>query len=149
MPFTAFNTFLEATPKFKAKIEQLNRLLGELAKRDLPEHLITFINTELADINELQGTEKKDCRIVTNHQQRIIKKIEKDLKLVTKGYYKNMWMLLGMSAFGIPMGVAFGASMGNMGLLGLGLPIGMCIGMAVGACMDQKAAREGRQLDFK
>jgi hypothetical protein len=34
-------------------------------------------------------------------------------------------MVLGMSAFGIPMGVAFGLSMGNIGLLGIGLPIGM------------------------
>jgi hypothetical protein len=111
MPFTPFNTFPAATPKFKAKIEKLNSLLKLLAKRDLPPHIITFINTELADINELKGREKKDGRIVWKHQQRILKKLEKELKLVPKHHYRNLWMVLGMSVFGIPMGVAFGAAL--------------------------------------
>jgi hypothetical protein len=33
-----------------------------------------------------------------------------------------------------------------MGFLGIGLPLGMVIGIAVGNSMDQKAAKEGRQL---
>ena len=56
-------------------------------------------------------------------------------------------MFWGMSAFGLPLGIVFGASMGNTGLLGIGLPIGMVIGIAVGASMDTKAAKEGRQLN--
>lgn len=56
-------------------------------------------------------------------------------------------MVLGMSAFGIPMGVAFGLSMGNIGLLGIGLPIGMGVGVGVGSYLDKKALTEGRQLD--
>lgn len=54
-----------------------------------------------------------------------------------------------MSAFGIPMGVAFGLSIGNLGMLGIGLPIGMGIGVAAGTVMDNKAFKEGRQLDFE
>ncbi len=54
-----------------------------------------------------------------------------------------------MAAFGIPLGVAFGISIGNMGLLGIGLPIGMVIGMAVGSVMDKKAVESGRQLDLE
>ena len=54
-----------------------------------------------------------------------------------------------MSAFGIPIGVAFGSSVGNMGLLAIGMPIGMGIGIAVGAHMDKKAADQGRQLDLE
>ena len=57
-------------------------------------------------------------------------------------------MVLGMSAFGIPMGVLFGLSIGNMGMLGIGLPIGMAIGVGLGSSMDKKAYNEGRQLDF-
>jgi hypothetical protein len=47
------------------------------------------------------------------------------------------------------MGVAFGISLGNLGLLGLGLPIGMAVGVGVGSMMDKKALQEGRQLDFE
>ncbi len=58
-------------------------------------------------------------------------------------------MSLGMAAFGLPLGVVFGSSTGNMGLLGIGLPIGMVIGMGVGSKMDKKAFEEGRQLDLE
>ena len=58
-------------------------------------------------------------------------------------------MVLGMSSFGLPMGVAFGLALGNIGLMGLGLPIGMGIGLAVGTNMDKKALAEGRQLAFE
>ena len=54
-----------------------------------------------------------------------------------------------MSAFGIPIGLALGASQGNNGMLGAGLPIGMVIGIAVGSSLDKKAFKEGRQLDLE
>ena len=148
MPFTRLNTFPGASAKFEARIKRFQRLLDILSERDLPKHIITSINTEIATLNELTGVEKKDCRAVLKHQQKILKQLEKELKLVPKNYYRNLWMVLGMSAFGIPMGVAFGASLGNMAFLGIGLPIGMSVGLAVGSGMDQKAAKEGRQLDF-
>ena len=47
------------------------------------------------------------------------------------------------------MGVPFGLSIGNLGMLGIGLPIGMAIGVGVGSSMDKKAFNEGRQLDFE
>jgi hypothetical protein len=37
--------------------------------------------------------------------------------------------------------------MGNIGLLGIGLPIGMGVGVGVGSYLDKKALTEGRQLD--
>jgi hypothetical protein len=77
----------------------------------------------------------------------IFKLVEKELKLVTKNHYRRLWMVLGMTIFGVLLGVAFGASLGNMAFLGLGLPIGMAIGIGVGTVMDKKAATEGRQLD--
>jgi hypothetical protein len=78
-------------------------------------------------------------------QSGILKLIEKELKLVTKNHYRKTWLAVGMAAFGIPLGVAFGTSIGNMGLLGIGLPIGM----AIGSGMDKKAVESGRQLDLE
>lgn len=54
-----------------------------------------------------------------------------------------------MTAFGIPLGVAYGSITGNMAFIGIGLPIGMALGIAVGTGMDKKAMKEGRQLDIK
>ena len=51
--------------------------------------------------------------------------------------------------FGIALGTAFGVSMGNMGLLGVGLPTGMVIGIAVGSGMDKKAQEKDLPIDFE
>ncbi len=75
--------------------------------------------------------------------------MEKELKIVPRNYYRTTWMVIGMAAFGIPMGAAFGASLGNMAFIGIGLPIGMAIGISVGMGMDKKALKEGRQLDLE
>ena len=80
---------------------------------------------------------------------RILKLIEKEQKLVPKNIYRNRWLAIGMSAFGIPFRVAFGISLGNMAFLAIGLPLGMAIGIAIGAGMDKKAFEEGRQLDLE
>ena len=74
--------------------------------------------------------------------------IEKELMLVPKNTFRNRWMAIGMAAFGIPIGMAFGVSMGNMAFLAIGIPIGMSIGIAIGTGMDKKAFEEGRQLDI-
>lgn len=54
-----------------------------------------------------------------------------------------------MAAFGIPFGVVFGISLGNMAFLGIGIPIGMVVGIAIGTAMDKRAFDEGRQLDLE
>ena len=58
-------------------------------------------------------------------------------------------MAIGMVAFGLPMGVAFGAALGNMAFLAIGMPVGLAIGLAMGSGMDAKAAEEGRQLNIE
>ena len=58
-------------------------------------------------------------------------------------------MVLGMSVFGLPIGLMFMTALDNAGLLALGLPIGLSIGIALGSGMDAKAKEEGRQLILK
>lgn len=77
----------------------------------------------------------------------LVQKLKKDYNLTTKGYYQGLWMVLGMSIFGMPFGTIFGLSMNNFGLFGVGLPIGMVIGMAVGAQKDKKAEAAGTVLE--
>nr|WP_294934046.1 hypothetical protein [uncultured Flavobacterium sp.] len=128
---------------------QLGEFLKQLKNKELPHGIIAAINQDIEELNALALTESGLQKAVKQKQTRIIKLLEKELKIVPKNYYRNLWLIVGMSAFGLPIGVAFGLSWGNMGLLGIGLPIGMAIGFALGAGMDKKALQEGRQLDIE
>ena len=128
---------------------QFGKLLRELEKKKLSQKIIESINQDVQEINASSLTGNELRSFVKLKQTKLIKQLEKEHKIVPKSYYRNIWLPVGMSAFGVPLGVAFGVSLGNMGLLAIGLPIGMLIGIAVGASMDKKAADEGRQLDIE
>lgn len=128
---------------------QFAKLLIELEKRELPDVIIVSINNDIDEINSITNNGNEMRKQIKQRLKGIIKLLEKDLKLVPINYYQNMWTALGMAVFGIPVGVAFGASLGNMAYLALGLPIGLIIGGRVGDEMDKKALKEGRQLDIE
>lgn len=128
---------------------QLNDLLSEIRKKDLGEDMINRINQELGKISFDADKPSKSKGSIKKAENQLIKLVEKEAKLVPKNYYRNLWMALGMSAFGIPLGVAFGLSIGNLAMMAVGIPIGFGIGIAVGSNLDQKAFDEGRQLDVE
>ena len=134
-------------PKLQKVYTQFEKLIDELRTIALPEKITVFIN---ASIDELNLISNEKLRSQTKKKQsKIISLIEKELKIVPINHYRNTWMAIGMSAFGVPLGVALGASLGNMGLIAIGLPIGMAIGLSVGTSMDKKAQEEGRQLNME
>lgn len=128
--------------------DQLGELLKELKKKEVPHKVIESINQDIEELNSTTLTDNELRRLVKHKQTKIIKLVEKELKITPKNYYRNLWFVLGMS-LGSGIGVAFGISIGNMGLLGIGVPIGMAIGIAVGTAMDKKAFEEGRQLNIE
>jgi hypothetical protein len=128
---------------------QFAELLNELKRKELSQNVEKCINENIDYLNQsaLNGTYL--TRLIKQKQSAILKQVEKEHKIVPRNYYRTIWMLFGMSGIGIPFGVAFGISTGNMGFLGLGLPIGMAIGLAIGASLDKKALNEGRQLNIE
>ena len=122
----------------------LDYLWGESALHTI----VAAVNSEIELINHFYGSDTGLINQLAGAQKRILKLLEKQLKIVPKNHYLNLWMVLGMSAFGVPLGVVWGTASGNIANLGIGLPIGMAIGIAVGAALDVKARREGRQLDL-
>jgi hypothetical protein len=133
--------------KLKELYLKFDALLTELRKRILPESIVTSINNHIEELNSNSEIGVL-IKMFKQKQAKIIKLLEQKLKLVPKNYYRNIWMATGMAAFGLPLGVVFGISTGNMGLIGIGLPLGLVFGMALGAGMDKKAFEEGRQLDL-
>ena len=141
------STDINSNSNLKERVEHFENLLNELRKKALPDALIQSINKVVEEINAASTQEKALKNFLRKKQSVIIRMVEKEVKFVPKFYYRNLWMALGMSAFGIPLGVVFSMSLKNMAFIGIGLPIGMAIGIAVGTAMDKKAFAEGRQLD--
>jgi len=128
---------------------QFEKLLSELRKRNLSEEVVQSINTNIDLIDPVLESEKEYIKQLRKTQTDILSRVEKELKLVPKNHYRNIWLALGIAAFGVPLGVLFGIILDNMGFIGIGLPIGIPIGLAIGTVLDKKAADEGRQLDVE
>lgn len=138
----------QAQAKPNSKYVMLQNLLDDLAGRGLTKHIIVQINEQLVALNEQETNYKAWKKQLGKSLTSILNLLEKELSLVPKNHYRNQWMAIGMSAFGIPMGAAFGLALDNMAFIGIGLPLGLTIGMAVGSQKDKQAATEGRQLNF-
>jgi len=140
---------IEQNKKLFNTYSQFEKLLNELNKKELPEEVVEYINSGVQQINSASESDKALRKQVKKVQSGVLKLIEKKLKLVTINHYRNMWLAVGMAAFGIPLGVVFGVSIGNMGLLGVGMPIGMVIGMVIGSNLDKQALESGKQLNLE
>ena len=140
---------IEQNKKLIKAHAQFEKLLSELKKKELSKNVVISINNTIEEVNMVSESDKELRKQIRKAQTNILKLIEKEHKLVTKNHYRHNWLAIGMAVFGVPLGVAFGTSLGNMGFIGIGLPIGMAIGVAVGSGMDKKAFQEGRQLDIE
>ncbi|MFD2826373.1 hypothetical protein ACFSYG_07810 [Leeuwenhoekiella polynyae] len=86
---------------------------------------------------------------IRKSQFEILTFLEKEAGIVTKNHYRSKWLAVGMAAFGIPMGAAFGAALGNMSYLSIGMLFGIAIGVNVGRKKDKDAAAENKVLDIE
>ena len=134
--------------KHQKRRELFIRFLEAVREVNLPESIIDRINEKVEKINTTQDTNEVH-KLLYKERVAITALLEKELKIIPKGYYRTRWMAIGMVAFGLPMGVAFGAALGNMAFLAIGMPVGLAIGLAMGSGMDAKAAEEGRQLNIE
>ncbi len=128
---------------------QLNQLIEELNKKEIPDSVIEKVNQQISEINQAIISNQKWKKVAKKRQYQIVKLIEKELKIAPKNHYRNMWLAIGIGGIGVPIGVAIGSGLGNLAFLGLGIPIGLAVGISVGTSMDKKAFEEGRQLDVE
>lgn len=140
---------IESNKKLANKYVNFEKMMNELRKKEIPSEIVNSINQDIEEINSFSGSDAALLKLLRKTQSNLLKLIEKELHLVTKNHYRNMWLAVGMSAFGIPFGVVFGVSLGNMAFIGIGLPIGMAIGIGIGIAKDKKAFENGNQLDVE
>ena len=122
---------------------QFNELLKQLRQKELPHKIIETFNQDIEELNSTSLTGNGLRKLFKKKQTKILKLLEKELKFVPKNYYRNLWLAVGMSVFGVPVGIAYSLIFtDNMAFLGVGIPIGMIIGMLLGSSMDKKAYNE-------
>ena len=140
---------IDQDKKLTAAYAYFETLLIELKKKEIPSEIASSINVDIQELNSFSGSNIDLLKQLKKRQSSIFKLLEKELKLVPKNLYRNRWLVIGMSVFGIPFGLLFGISLGNMAFIGIGIPLGMVIGIAIGTGMDKKAFEEGKQLDIE
>jgi len=138
----------ELNKKLSKAYTEFDALTTELKKKEIPDEIVETINWYIEALNSVNGSDREFIRSLRRTRTKTLQLVIKSLKLVPKNYYRNMWMGIGMAAFGIPIGVAFGTSHDNMAFIGIGIPIGLAIGIGIGSGMDANAQKQGRQLDI-
>ncbi|MAZ29540.1 MAG: hypothetical protein CL868_21000 [Cytophagaceae bacterium] len=155
---------LPKNSKLNNQIKQFNTLVAELNKKKIPQKFIDFFNVKVHDLNTLPVNKALRKKIKTT-ETIILKIVAKECELYVKHHNRNIWLALGMTAFGLPIGAAFGiifgAAMGvardDMSKFALGLPIGLgagmgigiALGIAIGGHKDKKVEQQGKQLDIE
>ncbi len=127
--------------------ENFEKLLVEINKKEVPDALIEEFNQSILRINQFQDSDSKLSKLILTEYRAILKTLEKELNVVAKNHYQNIWMAIGMSAFGLPIGVVIFAFTQDAAFIAIGLPIGLPIGLAIGSEKDKKAKKEGRQVN--
>ena len=128
--------------------QRLENLLHIAESKTLSEIAIQKINTKLELLNTTTKINDALYRLANLIENEIITILEEDLKIVPIGYYSKKWIAIGMSAFGIPLGLIIGLLSKNMGMLAVGLPIGLGIGTIIGKTKDARAASLGLQYNI-
>ena len=149
MKITALKEKPEITDKsLEHAYSQFANLLEELRKRELPPEITSSINEAVEEVNAATATHKILRTLISKKHAEILAMVKEKLQLVPKNHFTSQWMVLGMSVFGLPIGVIYGTIADNIGLLAIGLPIGMGVGILAGMRLDKKVEKEGRQLDL-
>ena len=92
-------------------------------------------------MNELFGPDKELRKQIRKLQYAVLTLLEKETGAVTKIYYRRKWVVIEISAFG--------AAMGNMAYLGIGMSFGIAIGVGIGTKKDKEAAAQDKVLDIE
>ena len=131
-------------PRLRKWLDSTNKILADLDDREIKPKSFNDLLKRLKLV--LSGPTK--YQQIRTFYSDLTRKLAKEYDLVTPKYYQTQWMMLGMTLFGLPMGLAMGAALDNMAFMGIGLPVGMPIGLAIGMEKDKKALAEGRVLDI-
>jgi hypothetical protein len=137
----------DSSKRLKNAVEKLNELIEGLYRKELNAELQEKIEETIIEVKRMKGTEREKARFIERRHQNLVNFAQKSMGYVTPKFYQNLWLALGMGVFGVPLGVAYSASLDNYAFIGIGIPIGMAIGIGIGTAKDKKAKEEGLVIE--
>lgn len=143
------NRCVDGNPKVQKRINKLLFIIEALNQKQLPVETVRMLNDTISTLLDIDPRERGYSRAMYKVLVKVLEIVREKHQIVTKNYYRNYWMPIGMSVFGLPIGVAIGIAVDNMGYMGAMLPIGLVLGMAYGGQLDKKAIEENRVIDIE
>lgn len=140
--------FSGKSQKLDIAVSKLTSLINAANQHQLPDGLAEEFNLKIEQLENFSGSPDLWAKSVTKLQNTLVVSLRDQAKLVTKDYYRNLWMGVGMAVFGVPFGVVFSSMINNYAFIGIGIPIGLSLGIGIGTALDNQAKKEGRLLDF-
>src|SRR5690606_28385074 len=104
---------LAQTEKLTQEFDSMQKLIDALNEKAIPAGIADSISQQLAPLNHPAIPAPQYTKMLADRRKSILKQVEKELKLVPQKHYLKTWMALGMSAFGLPFGVAFSMMLKN------------------------------------
>jgi len=133
--------------KLYGSISTLNILISEIEAKSIPEEVCFKINYQIDKVNfsyrENDGLIKKQLDIAF---RKILNILKRDLGIIPENYYRNLWLALGMSVFGLPLGALIATLTSNTSYLVFGMLMGIVIGIAYGSKKDKDALQENKVI---
>ncbi len=130
--------------KYVNASSKIQDLIIALNKKEIPTDFISTINKDIKTLNLFFGTDKQVIKLTKKTTSKILKFVDSKLKLVSKNHHRNIGLVMGM-LFGPIVTLPFD----GFGYSGLGMILGLVVGIGIGTKLDEKAAKEGKQLDIE
>jgi len=133
--------------KLRTAINNFTVLIDEIKVKAIPEEVCYKINSQIDFMNTLVNSDESKIKKkleITYHKILLI--LRRDLGIVPENYYRNLYLALGMSVFGLPIGALIAFLSGNYSFLAIGMLFGLSIGVLVGAKKDKIADEENKVI---
>ena len=128
---------LDSLLKIAGRVDRFSETCGEC---QLLQQEVKNLVGELGNLSQFPGREAR--RQYNRSVDGFMKHLQKQHKLVRKGYYLSIW-----SGIGFGVGAGVGAALEQFGLnAGIGTFLGILLGLAVGWYLDRKAKQEDRVI---
>ena len=87
---------LSQNKKYMKAYTKMQHLITAINKKDVADEFISIINKDIKNLNSFIGTDKQRIKLIKKTTTKIAKFVGTKLKLVTKHYYRNFGLVMGM-----------------------------------------------------
>ena len=130
-------------------VTQFEQLIQEIQRMELPPEVIVELNTELEKLELQLVFQKKFYEQIKTSKAVLLNILFKEVGVVPINHYRDLWIALGLSGIGLPLGIFLSFFMDNSSAIALGIALGCSMGIVIGSNLDNQAEAEGRQMAIR